>query len=226
VYQAILLDVYGTLVRDDDDSADDVCGQVAELAGVEPSAVAAEWYRRLCASADVAYGTEFRTLADLTLGSLTETAAYFGAPLNPEQVCRRHLESWRRPPLFDDSLPFLDAVDVPVCLVSDVDRDDLDAVLALHGISVAAVVTSEEARAYKPRHEPFQLALARLGLNPGDVVHIGNSASSDVAGAAALGIDTAFLDRCGSGLPAGVTATYTAASLTTLLPQLRLAAGR
>lgn len=226
MYRAILLDVYGTLVHDDEDSTDDVCGQVAESAGVEPSAVAAEWHRHLCASADAAHGTTFRTLADLTLRSLAETAASFGAPPIPEQVCRRHLESWRRPPLFDDSLPFLDAVDVPVCLVSDADRDDLGAVLALHSISVAAVVTSEEARAYKPRPEPFQLALARLGLNPGDVVHIGDSASSDVAGAAALGIDAAFLDRRGSGLPAGVAATYTAASLTALLSQLRLPAGR
>lgn len=219
MYQAVLLDVYGTLVRDDDDSADEVCVHVAELAGVEPSAVAAEWHRRLYASADVAHGADFRTLADLTIGSLAETAAHFGAPLIPDQVCQRHLESWRRPPLFDDSLRFLDALDVPVCLVSDVDSDDLEAIMALHGLCVAAVVTSEEARAYKPRPEPFQLALARLGLGPNDVIHIGNSASSDVAGAAALGIDTAFLDREGRGLPAGVTATYAATTLTALLPQ-------
>lgn len=107
-----------------------------------------------------------------------------------------------------------------MCLVSDVDQDDLTAVLRWHGIAVTAAVTSEEARAYKPRPEPFQLALARLGLGPGDVIHIGNSASSDVAGAAALGIDTAFLDRDGGGLPPGVTATYTAATLTALLPQV------
>jgi 2-haloacid dehalogenase/putative hydrolase of the HAD superfamily len=91
-------------------------------------------------------------------------------------------------------------------------------VLALHGISVAAVVTSEQARAYKPRPEPFRLALDRLGLGPGEVIHIGDSPSSDVAGAAALGIDTAFLDRGGAGLPPGVSATRTAATLTALLP--------
>lgn len=213
VYRAILLDVYGTLVRDDEDWADEVCAHVASVAGVSPPAVVAEWQRRLYASAEVAHGARFRTLADLTLGSLAETASHFGVRLRPERP-------WVAPPLFDDSLPFLDAVSVPVCLVSDADRDELEAVLAFHRISVAAVVTSEEARAYKPRPEPFRLALARLGLGPGDVVHIGDSASSDVAGAAALGIDTAFLDRTGAG---PVTATYTAASLTALLPQLRLA---
>jgi len=41
VYQAILLDAYGTLVHDDEDAVDDVCVQVAELIAVEPSAIAA-----------------------------------------------------------------------------------------------------------------------------------------------------------------------------------------
>ncbi|MFD6679700.1 HAD family hydrolase [Micromonospora parva] len=220
MYQAILLDVYGTLVHDDESAVNDVCVQVADLIAVDPSAIAVEWSRRLEASAEMAYGAGFRKLADLTLGSLTEAVANFGASVELEPICRKQLNSWRHPPLYDDSRPFLDAVKVPVCLVSDVDQDDLTAVLRWHGIAVAAAVTSEEARAYKPRPEPFQLALARLGLGTGDVIHIGNSASSDVAGAAALGIDTAFLDRDGGGLPPGVTATYTAATLTALLPQV------
>lgn len=47
-------------------------------------------------------------------------------------------------------------------------------------------MTSEDARAYKPRPEPFRLALDRLGLCPGDVLHVGDSPASDVAGAQAL----------------------------------------
>lgn len=165
----------------------------------------------------MAYGAGFRTLVDLTFGSLAEAVVSFGASVELEPICRKQLHSWRHPPLYDDSRPFLDAVKVPVCLVSDVDQDDLTAVPRRHGVAVA--VTSEEARAYKPRPEPFQLALARLGLGPDDVVHIGTSTSSDVAGAAALGIDAAFLDRAGGGLPPGGTATYTAATPTpTALP--------
>ncbi|MCF0096082.1 HAD family hydrolase [Micromonospora sp. MH99] len=220
MYQAILLDVYGTLVHDDEGLVDDVCLQIADLIAVDPSAIRKEWSRLLEAGAEMAYGAGFRTLADLTLGSLAEAVATFGTAVELGRICRKQLHFWRHPPLYDDSQPFLDALKVPVCLVSDIDQDDLAAVLRWHGVAVAAAVTSEEARAYKPRPEPFQLALARLGLGPGDVVHIGNSASSDVAGAAALGIDTAFLDRAGVGLPPGVTATYTAATLTALLPQV------
>jgi len=50
----------------------------------------------------------------------------------------------------------------------------LQAVLNHHGITVDIVVTSEDARAYKPRPEPFRLALQRLGLAATDVIHIGD----------------------------------------------------
>lgn len=90
--------------------------------------------------------------------------------------------------------PFLEQVGVPVCLVSGADRADVRAVLDRHGLRVDAVVTSEDVRAYKPRPEPF------------------------LAGPAALGIDTGFVDRDGRGLPVG---TYRARTLTGLLDCLR-----
>ncbi|MGX6603492.1 HAD family hydrolase [Micromonosporaceae bacterium Da 78-11] len=215
-YRAILLDLYGTLVRDDEDDREaEIAAEVARLAGVAADAVAQQWSTRIWAMADDAHGPGFRSLADLTLDSLAATATHFGVRVDPRRFYR---EPWSLPPLFADSRPFLDAVDVPVCLVSDADRDEFDRVLAGHGIVVAGAVTSEDARAYKPRPEPFRLALDHLGLTPADVLHIGDSPASDIAGATALGIHTAYLSRGGRCLPAHLTATYTVDSLTALLP--------
>lgn len=225
VYKAVLLDVYGTLVHDDDAWGAEVASLIADLAGVDPDVVAREWSTRIWAMADAAHGDGFRCLADLNLSSLAETVAHFGVRVDAGQVCRRQLEFWRPPPLFADSLPFLAAVGVPVCLVSDADRDRLQAVLDHHGITVGSVVTSEDARAYKPRSEPFQLALQRLGLAATDVVHVGDSPASDVAGASELGIDTAFVSRDGRCLPAHLASTHTIDTLTALLPILGQRAG-
>jgi len=170
--------------------------------------------------ADTAHGHGFRSLADLNIDSLTETAAHFGVGVDARALCRRLTEFGRRPPLFTDSRPFLAAVNVPVCLISDADRDSLHAVLDHHGITVDSVVTSEDARAYKPRAEPFQLALQRLGLAATDVIHVGDSPTSDITGATELGIDTAFISRDGRRLPTHLTATYTIDTLTALLPIL------
>jgi 2-haloalkanoic acid dehalogenase type II len=221
VYSAVLLDVYGSLVHDDDAWAAEVASLVASLAGTDPDVVAREWSARIWAMADAAHGDNFRRLADLNFSSLAETAAHFGVRVDARQVCRQQqVESGRRLPLFADSLPFLAAIDVPVCLVSDADRDSLHAVLDRHGITVDGVVTSEDARAYKPRREPFELALHRLGLAATDVIHVGDSAASDIAGASALGIDTAFVSRDGRHLPTHLAATHTVNALTALLPIL------
>ena len=221
MYRAVLLDVYGTLVRDDGAWEAEVAALVAGLAGVDPAAVAREWTTRIWAMADDAHGDRFRTLADLNARSLAATVAHFGVRVDAGQICRQREESGERPPLFADSRPFLAAVGRPVCLVSDADRDSLRAVLDHHGITVAAVVTSEDARAYKPRPEPFRLALRRLGLTAADVIHVGDSPVADIAGAAGLGIDTAFVRRGDRRLPAHAAATHTVGTLTGLLPMLR-----
>ncbi len=119
MYRAVLLDVYGTLVHDEDAWAAEVASLVASLAGTDPDVAAREWSARIWAMADAAHGDNFRRLADLNLNSLAETAAHFGVRVDARQVCRQQVESGRRLPLFADSLPFLAAIDVPVCLVSD-----------------------------------------------------------------------------------------------------------
>jgi HAD superfamily hydrolase (TIGR01549 family) len=50
------------------------------------------------------------------------------------------------------------------------------------------VVTSEEAGEDKPGRDPFELALLKLGVAPSACWMIGDDASTDIAGASALGI--------------------------------------
>lgn len=50
------------------------------------------------------------------------------------------------------------------------------------------------------------MALASTGLRTDEVVHIGDSLSSDVKGAGALGINTIWVNRSQREVPAGVTA--------------------
>ncbi|GAA3345148.1 hypothetical protein GCM10020358_51130 [Amorphoplanes nipponensis] len=215
MYRAVLLDVYGTLVRDDDAWAARAASLIAGRSAADPAVVARDWDERIWAMADAAHGAAFRTLADLTVSSLARTAALFGVPgAVPPPRPGGH------PPLYADARPFLAARTVPVCLVSDADRDSLHALLDHHGITVEAVVTSEDARAYKPRPEPFRMALRRLGVTAAEVLHVGDSPAADIAGAAALGIATAFVRRAGRCLPASLTATHTVDALTELLPVL------
>jgi putative hydrolase of the HAD superfamily len=57
------------------------------------------------------------------------------------------------------------------------------------------VVISDEVGIRKPRAEIFEAVLERLGAAPAEVIHVGDSLSADVAGAASLGMRTAWLTR-------------------------------
>lgn len=66
--------------------------------------------------------------------------------------------------------------------------------------------TSEDAKSYKPRKELFEFALNSTGLSAEQVVHIGDSLSSDVKGASAVGIKSIWINRTGREVSDGITA--------------------
>ncbi len=59
-----------------------------------------------------------------------------------------------------------------------------------------AVIVSDAVGWRKPRAEIFHATLGALGTAPEETLHVGDSLAADVAGAAALGLRTAWLTRC------------------------------
>ena len=58
-----------------------------------------------------------------------------------------------------------------------------------------AIVISEEVGIRKPRVEIFESVLDKLAIGAGDILHVGDSLTADVAGAAALGISSVWITR-------------------------------
>ncbi len=109
-----------------------------------------------------------------------------------------------KPPIFEDSKAFFEKSPLPVYVVSNIDTSDILQAVAYHGLNLAGVFTSEDAKSYKPRKELFELALKSTGLSPDEVIHIGDSVSSDVQGASKVGIRALWLNRFGKSVPEGV----------------------
>jgi FMN phosphatase YigB (HAD superfamily) len=65
------------------------------------------------------------------------------------------------------------------------------------GAPVAAVIDSTRVGHAKPDPAIFALALARAGASAGEVVHVGDMLSTDIAGARAAGIRAIHLDPTG-----------------------------
>jgi 2-haloacid dehalogenase len=219
VIRGLLLDFYGTVVEDDDSIMEAIAARVAAGASSPVSAreVMAAWVREYDA---VAYGPRFRNLRDCATLSLATVMAEVGCAGDAAELHAAQSAYWPAPPLRKGTLEFLSQVSVPICVVSDADRATLQAAIALHGLSFAAVVTSEDVGAYKPARSMFAAGLAALGLGPDEVLHIGDSLSCDVAGAQAAGIRAVWLNRLGRPAPADAPISHEVADLRGVGPLL------
>lgn len=84
------------------------------------------------------------------------------------------------------------------------------------GVPFKAVVTAEEAGFYKPRAEPYRLALKLLGTAPERTLFVAGSAA-DVPGARGAGMPVYWHNRMGLTPVGNAVPDFTHASLTLLL---------
>jgi 2-haloacid dehalogenase len=70
------------------------------------------------------------------------------------------------------------------------------------GISFDTIVTAERVGFYKPRPEPYRLALDELGVPPEECLFVAGSAY-DLFGAAGVGMPIYWHDRVGMAMPPG-----------------------
>ena len=218
----LLLDFYGTLVWEDDDIVAAIRDDILATATRETTsaAIGQSWWGRFSWMMTEAHAEAFIPQRELARRSLAATIAETGSTLDPAKLVVRQFAHWTAPRVFPETAEFLSMLDdlgLPFCVVSNIDREDVKQAIAACGVHVEHLVTSDDAKSYKPRPEMFQQALARLGLEPGQVLHVGDSRTSDVAGATALGIPVAWINRTGKAIDSGSLPTYTIANLMDVL---------
>ena len=219
--RGVLLDFYGTVVDEDDEVIDAITRRIAaDQPERSPAEIAKMWGRAFSAATASTIQTGFRLQRDLALGALAQVLTELGSNLEAAQLCQPQLAHWRTAALRPGSAEFLDACPLPICVVSNIDTEDLNAVVAFHHLDLPVRITSQDVRSYKPQPEIFHAALNRLGLAAADVLHVGDSLTSDVAGAGALGIPVAWVNRHARSRPSHASIDYEISDLRELLPTL------
>ena len=199
-YKYIFLDFYGTLVEEDDEIIDRIVRSIANVSPLsnDTEAIGRNWnFTKYC---EGSYGENFKTQRTLERESLKHLLEKFEVSLDAEQLSSELYTYWENPRILDDTKEFLESLSIPVCIVSNIDRNDIISAMGNLGLSFDSVVTSEDCRAYKPRKEIFEKALNLMGVVAEEVVHIGDSFSIDVLGAYNAGIDGIWVNRKGGVL--------------------------
>jgi 2-haloacid dehalogenase len=92
-----------------------------------------------------------------------------------------------------------------LAVISNVDDDLFAGSARLLQVPFAHVITAQQVRSYKPSHNNFQAALARLGVPKEKVLHVAQSLYHDIAVANALGWSSVWVNRRGSKSGSGAT---------------------
>ena len=205
--KAVFLDFYGTVVHEDGEVIKQITDVIMESGSViDRSKIGTFWWNEFQTMFMNAYGETFETQRALEYKSLEKTLREFKSNVDPTELSEMMFAHWIKPPIFEESKKFFDTCSVPIYIVSNIDTADIVSALEYHELKPAGVFTSEDAKSYKPRKELFQLALHETGLKGNEIVHIGDSLSSDVKGASASGINTIWVNRSNREVPADVTA--------------------
>ncbi len=196
-FDALLIDFYGTIAAGDRQAVHAACRTIVESCDLEVTAesLAVTWGERFFEVVEHSNHEAFRTLYECELSSLRDTLTRFGYEGDPAPFVVELEDYWRNPPVHADALGALEQVRVPVCCVSNADTTPLLKAVQKLGFCFDVVISSEQARCYKPDPAIFQKALDVLEVAPGRALHVGDSLHSDIGGAAKLGIAAAWLCR-------------------------------
>lgn len=106
---------------------------------------------------------------------------------------------------------------VKVVLITNTDNDIIAETERIIGVHFDEIITAEQAQAYKPSREGFELARERLGLPIAEIWHAGFGFKYDVVPATEMGYTTVWINRQGEARPVDVKETFLVGDMRTLV---------
>lgn len=198
--KGLSFDMYRTLIdtRDFHEQAVIEILKQNNAGSVEPSIFHRRWdeiYDDICFSLNA---NEFKSLYEISIESLKLVMQEFGVKGDPKSGVDMWISKYENADLFPDVAEVFDilAKKYPIVITSNVDNKDPGfAMLRKKNLPIKAVITSETSRSYKPDEKIFKDALSILGLQPYEVLHIGDSQRADILGGKKVGMITAWVKR-------------------------------
>jgi 2-haloacid dehalogenase len=136
----------------------------------------------------------YREILSDSLATWCEERSYHWNERDGEALMHS-MQSWQP---FPDTVPALrraQAAGLRLAIISNTDRSIIEHTLRQLEIDFDEVVVAEDAGAYKPSRQPFELALDRLGVAPDEVLHVAFGFKYDIGPAQELGFGTAWVNR-------------------------------
>jgi len=202
-FDALTFDCYGTLIDWESGIARGLRPVVAR-AGLDPSDD--ELLEVFAGSEAAAEAGPYRPYRDILARCMREVAAHYGVEARTGELVSfaDSVGDW---PAFPDSASALAALHgrFRLGVITNCDDDLFARSAARLGTAFDWVVTAQSVGSYKPDPRNFEVAIARIGLPPGRILHVAQSLFHDHVPAGRLGLTTVWIDRRHDRPGAGAT---------------------
>ena len=128
---------------------------------------------------------------------LTEAMRELGAPSASVNALAASLPSWPPFPEVPVALDTLRTRGWRLAILSNTDRDYIDASMSALGVSFDFAIVASEIQSYKPARKHWDEFFSRTRAEPSRHVHVAASLFHDIAPAAALGLRSIWINRLG-----------------------------
>ncbi|WP_180953686.1 HAD family hydrolase [Bacillus sp. T33-2] len=217
--KAIFLDFYGTVVHEETETMMNICHKIKQQSLTEASAVEIGqfWMKEFNDLLIGGRGDTFLKQRELSASSLRNTLTQFRSDANEDELLESMFNHWKNPSIFTDAADFFAKNTIPVYILSNVDHADIIEAINVLQLKVDRVITSEHVKSYKPHREMFDYALKVSGRSPEEVMHVGDSLTSDVAGANRVGINSVWVNRSNKQVTGNVQPDFVVQGLSEIL---------
>jgi 2-haloacid dehalogenase len=186
-------DCYGTLV----DWLGGMRRELERLFGVERADALLTRYHELEPEIQASSrGLSYREVLTLGLERLAEEQGV-ALPEGEASALARSLPTW---PVFSDAAPALAEARQrgwKLAILSNTDRDLIEASMVAIGIAFQPVVVASEIGSYKPARRHWEVFRETTGAGPESHVHVAQSLFHDIVPASELGLRSVWINRLG-----------------------------
>lgn len=192
IYEVLSFDVYGTLI----DFENGILGALKPVLKNHSIYLSDEQILELYGEIEARIQEDkFSKYREVLRKAVWEFGERFDfTPSSTEMNCLvNSLGTWMPLPDIVESLHILKKT-YQLAIFSNID-DDLFYLSAKHfDVDFDWVITSEQAKSYKPSLESFKFAIEKIGVSPEKILHISSSMYHDIIPARALGLSTAWIN--------------------------------
>lgn len=205
--KAVFIDYTGTIITQGGKDAEELVYRVCKNSDMkDPQAFLNYWWGMIKEYEASFQEDSYITEDEMVDKMLARCAAEIHLRENLDELhvlCQRF---WMYAPFYDDVKEFFQKCPYQIYIISNNGEQYISEAMRTNGLSPTGIITADMVRAHKPHPRLFQKALEASGCSVDEVVHIGDSMTSDVNGANAVGIKAILVDRDGkygaSGIPA------------------------